>query len=775
MPGTELEAGRAFVDLVPRLGAGAAAKMEAEVGGAFSGLTNKAQLAGKAIGIGLAGGAVAAAGGLFAIGASFDDAYDKIRVGTGLAGQDLEGLKDTFRAVVSDVPADFGEAADAISELTQKATEGADIEGLSKQLLELSRITESDLTTNIDGATEALNNWSVPIDQQTGKLDELFRVSQATGISFSDLASGLASGGSQFRQVGLDFEQSAALLGVLQKVGVDAGSVMGPLSKSIATAAKEGKNASDVLSETFDTIRKAPDDTSAAAAAIEVFGARAGPKFAGLIREGKLSYEDLAKTIAGGGDTILGAAADTQDASEKMKVAWNKVQVALEPVASGVFDLVGSLAEKLAPVIETVSEDLSAFFKTLTSGMTENDAATPIENFALLLRDTVLPIVQQIAGFIGDNLTPILVGLGVVVGGIAIGALVAGLVALVGALASPVVLIAALAAALVYAYTESETFRNIVDTVAAFLIETVVPAVVGFVSALSEQIANLAAWWSEHWAAIQEAVGHVVAVITTIVETFVAGIELVWDHFGDTITSVFVTAWDTIRATVQFAIDFIRGIIEFWIAIINGDFSGAWDAIVGIFSSAWDLIETVIGGALDTVKALFTDSLSAVTDSVSTAIETIVGFFVELPGRLASAAGDVFGFLWDSFRNVVNRVIEAWNNFGIPSFHVHVTMPSAIPNIDFDTPAIPFPDIPLLAAGGTALRAGLAIVGDDGPELLNMPRGATIAPLDATAALLEGLGAGGDTYIIQVPDGTKDPYAFGWNVKRGIEDAVRSA
>lgn len=774
MPGTELEAGRAFVDLVPRLGAGAAAKMEAEVGGAFSGLTNKAQLAGKAIGIGLAGGAVAAAGGLFAIGASFDDAYDKIRVGTGLAGQDLEGLKDTFRAVVSDVPADFGEAADAISELTQKATEGADIEGLSKQLLELSRITESDLTTNIDGATEALNNWSVPIDQQTGKLDELFRVSQATGISFSDLASGLASGGSQFRQVGLDFEQSAALLGVLQKVGVDAGSVMGPLSKSIATAAKEGKNASDVLSETFDTIRKAPDDTSAAAAAIEVFGARAGPKFAGLIREGKLSYEDLAKTIAGGGDTILGAAADTQDASEKMKVAWNKVQVALEPVASGVFDLVGTLAEKLAPAIDTVAKIAAQVFGVLfqgdfTGGPFAEDS--PFIDGLFKARE----LFQQIAEWIGNNLTPILVGLGVVIGGIAIGALVSGLIALVTALASPVVLIAALAAALIYAYTESETFRNIVDTVAAFLIETVVPAIVSFVSMLSEQIANLAAWWSEHWAAIQEAVGHVVAVITTIVETFVAYVELIWDHFGDTITAVFVAAWDTIRGTVQFAVDLIRGIIEFFIAIINGDFGAAWDAIVGIFASAWDLIQTQVGAALDIVKALFTDSLSAVTDSVSTAIETIVGFFVDLPGRLRDAAGDVFGFLWDAFRNVFNRVIEAWNNFGIPSFHVHVTMPSAIPNIDFDTPAIPFPDIPLLAAGGTALRAGLAIVGDDGPELLNMPRGATIAPLDATAALLEGLGAGGDTYIIQVPDGTKDPYAFGWNVKRGIEDAVRSA
>jgi hypothetical protein len=48
----------------------------------------------------------------------------------------------------------------------------------------------------------------------------------------------------------------------------------------------------------------------------------------------------------------------------------------------------------------------------------------------------------------------------------------------------------------------------------------------------------------------------------------------------------------------------------------------------------------------------------------------------------------------------------------------------------FGIPHIPsIPYIPYLAKGGTAIAAGLAIVGENGPELLHMPRGATVTPL----------------------------------------------
>jgi hypothetical protein len=86
--------------------------------------------------------------------------------------------------------------------------------------------------------------------------------------------------------------------------------------------------------------------------------------------------------------------------------------------------------------------------------------------------------------------------------------------------------------------------------------------------------------------------------------------------------------------------------------------------------------------------------------------------------------GFVGGFKW-----AINQVIGLLNGF-IGRFDSGVigTLNSlagffGIPHI----PSIPY--IPYLAKGGTAIAAGLAIVGENGPELLHMPRGATVTPL----------------------------------------------
>lgn len=54
----------------------------------------------------------------------------------------------------------------------------------------------------------------------------------------------------------------------------------------------------------------------------------------------------------------------------------------------------------------------------------------------------------------------------------------------------------------------------------------------------------------------------------------------------------------------------------------------------------------------------------------------------------------------------------------------------------------PWAQIPLLATGGTAVAAGTAIVGERGPELLHMPRGASVIPLPRSPEFTAGSGGG---------------------------------
>lgn len=404
MPGPNI--GYATLSVIPSMRGvekelGAQMTAPAAVAGAKAG-----KLAGSGISRGLVGvgvGVAAIGVSLFKVGEKFDEAFDHIRVGTGATGKRLEGLKGDFRSVIATVPTDFGHAAEAIAQVNERlGLTGKPLQRVSEQFLELSRLQGGDVTQNIHTVTAAMNSWGISAVQQGPKLDVLFRVSQKTGSSVADLASTLAQGGPIFRQVGLTFEDSASLLGLFDKNGVNAGRAMLALSRVVALAAKEGKPAKKVLADTFLAIKNAPSDTKAAGVAVKVFGTRAGPQLAGLIRQGKLAYADLAKTIGKGGDTILGAAKDTNDFAEKWQVFKNQILLKIEPIASRVFSGVSKAMDFLSTptgkVIGGVIGIVGAFlalnkaFKVLNAGLQAFKLATAANPFTLWLAGAAIAI-----------------------------------------------------------------------------------------------------------------------------------------------------------------------------------------------------------------------------------------------------------------------------------------------------------------------------------------------------------------------------------------------
>lgn len=105
-----------------------------------------------------------------------------------------------------------------------------------------------------------------------------------------------------------------------------------------------------------------------------------------------------------------------------------------------------------------------------------------------------------------------------------------------------------------------------------------------------------------------------------------------------------------------------------------------------------------------------------------------------------SGAGDFFSGLGDkiknAFKGAFNSVAGWWNNsVGKLSW----TTPSWIPGIGGKTLSVP--KIPMLAEGGTVDTAGAVWVGEAGPELLRLPVGASVTPLNGRATAGAGNGA----------------------------------
>ena len=142
----------------------------------MSGLGAKIGKTAAAIGVAMAGAAVGIGKALYEVGATMDEMEDKIRVGTGATGAALEGLTESAKKVGTAVPSDFGAVGDAITQLSQRmGLTGKPLEDMAGQFLNLSRITGTDLSGNIETLTQVFSTWNIAAKDQPELLDQIYR------------------------------------------------------------------------------------------------------------------------------------------------------------------------------------------------------------------------------------------------------------------------------------------------------------------------------------------------------------------------------------------------------------------------------------------------------------------------------------------------------------------------------------------------------------------------------------------------------------------------
>ena len=294
---------------------------------------------------GLAAGAAVAGLGkvLYDIGGRFDDVSDTIRVSTGATGQSLSDMEEVVKRVGTTVPSSFEDIAGTVSDLNKRlGLTGPDLEQVSAQISELGNMGQE---ADMDSLTSSLNAFGIKGGDVSKTLDQLFQASQRTGVPITNLTQSVLKGGPALRQFGFDMGQSAGLIGTLNKSGLDADKMMGGLTKSLGVFAKEGQKPQEALKKNVVAIGdfiKAGDSAGALNLANKLFGVKGGAQFVEAVQTGKLSVEDFVKATGGGGDTIRGAAEDTRDFAEQWELFKNKGLVAIEPLATKVFGIIGT-------------------------------------------------------------------------------------------------------------------------------------------------------------------------------------------------------------------------------------------------------------------------------------------------------------------------------------------------------------------------------------------------------------------------------------------------
>ena len=339
----------AILPQISGAGDGLGKELGSSLGAGFKGMLDKLLPAATVAAL-----ATAASKALFEVGQTFDKMTDSIIIGTGASGEALDSLIGSAEKIATTIPASFEDAGDVVQNLnTRLGITGDELEDLGARVLEAGNLIGEKL--NLDSLTGALNAFGVSNEEAAGKLDYLFNVSQATGVGLNNLLGTLKKQAPALKELGFSFEESANIIGTMDKMGLDASSTMGKLSKVLAEAADNGEPAREAYERIVGELQhylEIGDEVSALQLADEVFGTRGSAQFLDAVKSGALSLDNMRDSALGAGDGILGTMERTMSFGESLELLKNNALAAIEPLASPIFDGLSGIMQKLTGILE---------------------------------------------------------------------------------------------------------------------------------------------------------------------------------------------------------------------------------------------------------------------------------------------------------------------------------------------------------------------------------------------------------------------------------------
>lgn len=400
----------------------------------------------------------ATATGVMAAWAKVDEGMDIIIQKTGATGDTLEEMQNSARNIAKNIPTDFATAGSAIGEVnTRFHLTGKELEELSTKFVEFSTLNDTDVSSSVDNVQKALEAFGLGAEDAGAMLDTMNKVGQDTGISMDSLAQLMVTNAASLKELGMSAADAATFLGQCETSGVDTTAVMAGLKKALTNASGEGKTMKEALSELQNTMLNAESSADAYNAAVDLFGAKAGPALAEFCKSGKLNFEDLGTSL----NDNLGSVEDTfnatLDPADQFKITLNQLQDAGYDVGNALGPVLAECLQMVTPILKEIINSWNA----LSPGTQEAIIK------CLLLAATLGPlfsIISKVSGGVSSA-----IGIASKVPGI-LSTVSGGAKALWGMLAAnPIVLViagvVALIAIFVTLYKKCEWFRNGVNAI----------------------------------------------------------------------------------------------------------------------------------------------------------------------------------------------------------------------------------------------------------------------------------------------------------------------
>lgn len=669
--------------------------------------------------------AVAATKGLFDLGQSYKDASNTIRIGTGATGEALDELNDSMKEVYQSVPTSLDDASTAIADLnTRLGLTGDNLETMAEQSLMVTKTLGDDTSGVIEESSQAFQQWNIAAEDMSSEMDYIFKVSQSTGMGFTDLMSTMQSSGASLQALGYSFDESAAMIGSLQKAGLDENVVLGAMKKGLGSVAEAGGDVQATMTDYIQKIQSAETETDKIAIASEIFGKKAAPSMVQAIDRGALSADELTKSLQDSSESILGAAEDTYTLSDRWEMLKSKGANMLEPMANKVleiatdaFPMLESAIDTVMPVLQTGAETILPVLEKIST-----EALPQIENAFNALAPVVqtgiesaLPILQEVA----SSVLPMFSGMISVVAPV-----VQTLVSVVLGILPTVISVFYKIQGVIWGVIEKlmPVITSLLDEVGGLieeLVGIVMPFIEDILDALSPVIDLIVSSIVPILKIIIQIAGQIIRVVMQVLAAVMPVvtqiIQIVAELFTELLSQLMPSLMEIFQAImpiIEAATQIISAILPVIISILN--------ALMPILKVVAKILSAVLGVAIKVVIGYWNTIIGAVNSAINTFKGIITylqgfvsswnGIWTTVSGAVSSAFSGLVGVVKGPINTIigmVNGVINKINGVGF-------TIPDWVPGVGGKSFKVSVATLPMLATGGHT--EGPSIAGEAGTE-----------------------------------------------------------
>jgi TP901 family phage tail tape measure protein len=661
----------------------------------------------------------------------FEAGMNKVKAVTGAAGTEFDALSNQAKELGRTTKFTAGQAADAMGFLGMAGFDANEIMAAMPATLQLAAAANMDLGSSADIISNILAGYGLEVHELAGANDSLVKAMTSTNVDLSMLGTSFKYVGPIAKSAGLEFNETAAAIGLMGNAGIQgsmAGTALrGAITRMVKPTEESKKVMNELGLEFLDTAgRLKPLDeivqmlephAENTGAMMQLFGQRAGPAMMALVGQGSEALSDLQAELDGAGGTAARIADVQMEGFNgqmlKLRSAAEGLMIAI--AESGLLGTLTELAGKMTGWISRFAESEPQLFKVITL----------IGIFVAAIGPVLLVVGKMITIF-GTLITTIgkIAGAMKVLSGIFMAnpwmLLIIGIIIVVGLII----------------YYWDEIYGFVVGTINAIWdwLKENWPLVLAVITG---PIGLLVLFVSRNFGKIKRTIKRIFNAIKDFFVGIFEDIEGIFQGVVDFVTDIWDTGFNAVKDTVEGIFNGLKDILNGIIEGIKGFFQGMIDKgqeIINFFTE----LPGKIGGFFTDVKDRIKERIDDVKGFFQGVIDKgqdIINFFRNMPGEVGGFFADLYARIKEQIDKIITwlgelkqKAIDALGPVG----KVIDVGGRIIGGVVRGVTGI------FRAEGGPAMMGRPYIVGEEGPELIVPSRSGTVIPADATAGLVAG-------------------------------------